>query len=85
MPQQKDAGREVPAAEDFGASSRARVATLVDGDLVALATRQILVGPVLYLAAITVSLLDPRLSLLAILAVPVLHVLPGPFHLYWTR
>ncbi|HET6342415.1 MAG TPA: TMEM175 family protein [Gemmatimonadota bacterium] len=56
-----------------------------DGDLVPLATRQILVGPALYLAAIAVSFLDPRLSLLVILAVPVLHVLPGPFHLHWTR
>jgi hypothetical protein len=50
-----------------------------------LATRQILVGPALYLAAIAASFLDPRLSLLVILAVPVLHVLPGPFHLHWTR
>jgi uncharacterized membrane protein len=56
-----------------------------DGDLVPLATRQILVGPALYLAAIAVSFVDPRLSLLVILAVPILHVLPGPFHLHWTR
>ncbi|MGH7564121.1 MAG: TMEM175 family protein [Gemmatimonadota bacterium] len=57
----------------------------VDGKLVASATRKMLVGPALYLAAIAVSFFDPRLSLLVILAVPVLHVLPGPIHLNWTR
>lgn len=56
-----------------------------NGHLVPLATRRILVGPVLYLAAIAVSFVDSRLSLLAILSVPILHVLPGPFHLQWTR
>ena len=56
-----------------------------DGHLVPLATRRILVGPALYLAAIAVSLVDSRLSLLVILSVPILHVLPGPFHLQWTR
>lgn len=56
-----------------------------DRDLVPLATRRILVGPVLYLSAIAVSFVDPRLSLLMILAVPILHVLPGPFHLHWTH
>lgn len=56
-----------------------------DGHLVPLATRRILVGPALYLAAIAVSFVDPRLSLLVILSVPILHVLPGPFHLQWTR
>lgn len=56
-----------------------------DGHLVPLATRRILVGPALYLAAIAISFVDSRLSLLVILSVPILHVLPGPFHLQWTR
>lgn len=56
-----------------------------DSKLVAKATRQILIGPLLYATAIAVSFVDPRLSLLVILAVPVLHLLPGPVHLHWTR
>lgn len=56
-----------------------------DAGIVSRATRQILVGPALYAAAIGISFLDPRLSLLVILAVPVLHILPGPVHLHWTR
>lgn len=57
----------------------------VDGKFVTSVTRKMLIGPVLYLAAIAVSFLDSRLSLIVILAVPVLHVLPGPIHLHWTR
>lgn len=56
-----------------------------DPKVVARATRQILVGPVMYLAAIGVSFLDARLSLLVILAVPLLHIVPGPIHIHWTR
>ena len=58
---------------------------VADDELVGNATRQILVGPVFYLAAIAVSVLDPRWALLVILAAPVLHILPGPVHLHWTR
>lgn len=67
------------------ASWRGLLREEADGELVPLATRQILVGPALYAAAIAVSFVNPGLSLLTILAVPVLHVLPGPFHLQWTR
>lgn len=56
-----------------------------DAKVVARGTRQILLGPALYVAAIAVSFLDSRLSLLVILGVPVLHVLPGPIHLHWTH
>lgn len=58
---------------------------LADDDLVAGATRQILVGPAIYLAAIAVSFFDARFALLVILLAPVLHILPGPVHLHWTR
>lgn len=58
---------------------------VADEQIVAGATRQILVGPAIYLAAIAVSLFDARLALLVILLAPVLHILPGPIHLHWTR
>lgn len=56
-----------------------------DRGIVAGATRQILFGPAVYLTAIAVSFLDARIALVVILAVPVLHILPGPFHMHWTR
>ncbi len=56
-----------------------------DEEVVWSATRQILVGPAIYLAAIAVSFFDARLALLVILLAPVLHILPGPIHLHWTR
>jgi len=49
------------------------------------ATRQILVGVAIFAAAIGVAFVDPRWSLLVFLLVPVLHILPGPIHLHWTR
>lgn len=54
-------------------------------DVVSGATRQILVGPAIYLAAIGVSFFDARLALLVVLLAPLLHILPGPIHLHWTR
>lgn len=58
---------------------------VADEEIVSGATRQILVGPAIYLAAIAVSFFDARLALLVILLAPVLHILPGPIHLHWTR
>jgi uncharacterized membrane protein len=49
------------------------------------ATRQILVGVAIFTAAIAVAFLDPRWSLLVFLLVPVLHIMPGPVHMHWTR
>jgi uncharacterized membrane protein len=49
------------------------------------ATRQILIGVALFAAAIAVAFVSPRASLAVILAVPVLHLLPGPIHIHWTR
>jgi uncharacterized membrane protein len=49
------------------------------------ATRRLLIGVVLFAAAIAVAFVKPRWSLVVFLAVPVLHILPGPIHLDWTR
>ena len=49
------------------------------------ATRQILVGVSVFSAAIGVAFLSPRASLAVILLVPVLHILPGPVHMHWSR
>lgn len=49
------------------------------------ATRQILVGVAIFGVAIGVAFVDPRWSLLVFLLVPVLHILPGPIHMHWTR
>ena len=49
------------------------------------ATRQILFGVALYAAAIGVAFVSPRASLAVILLVPVLHIMPGPIHMHWTR
>lgn len=56
-----------------------------DDDIVSKASRQILVGPAIYLIALAVSFFEARLALLVILLAPVLHILPGPVHLHWTR
>jgi len=49
------------------------------------ATRQILFGVALFAAAIGVAFVSPTASLAVILLVPVLHILPGPIHMHWTR
>ncbi|HUF88404.1 MAG TPA: hypothetical protein VMR66_00310 [Gemmatimonadota bacterium] len=49
------------------------------------ATRQIPVGVGIFGVAIGVAFVDPRWSLLVFLLVPVLHILPGPIHMHWTR
>ena len=49
------------------------------------ATRQILFGVALFSAAIGVAFVSPSASLAVILLVPVLHILPGPIHMHWTR
>lgn len=49
------------------------------------ATRQILVGPAIYAIGIGLSFLDPRWGLALFMLVPILHLLPGPIHLHWTR
>ncbi|MFN2383420.1 MAG: TMEM175 family protein [Gemmatimonadota bacterium] len=48
-------------------------------------TRRLLVGPALYALAIGLTYVDPRVSLGILLTVPLLHLLPGPIHLHWTR
>lgn len=56
-----------------------------DPGLVRAAGRRILIGPSIYVAAIGVSFFSARLALLVILLAPILHILPGPIHLHWTR
>lgn len=48
-------------------------------------SRRILVGVAMFAAAIAVSFVSPRWSLAVFLLVPLLHVLPGPIHMHWTR
>ncbi|CAN5796248.1 TMEM175 family protein [soil metagenome] len=55
-----------------------------DGEL-GRATRRLLLGAVIFVAAIAVAFVNPRWSLVVFLTVPVLHILPGPIHLGWTR
>lgn len=54
-------------------------------DTIAGATRWILVGPALYAVGIGLSFLDTRLSLALFMLIPILHLLPGPIHIHWTR
>lgn len=49
------------------------------------ATKKLLIGAGLYAIAIALSFVDPRWSLGAFIVVPVLHILPGPIHVDWTR
>ncbi|HJR53079.1 MAG TPA: TMEM175 family protein [Gemmatimonadota bacterium] len=49
------------------------------------ATRRLLIGAGLFVIAIALAFVDPRWSLATFIAVPVLHILPGPVHVDWTR
>ncbi len=49
------------------------------------ATRRLLIGAGLFAIAIGLAFVDPRWSLATFIAVPVLHILPGPVHVDWTR
>jgi uncharacterized membrane protein len=49
------------------------------------ATRRLLIGVGFFAVAIAVAFVDPRWSLVVFLIVPVLHILPGPVHVDWTR
>ena len=49
------------------------------------ATRRLLIGAALFGIAIALAFVDPRWSLAVFLIVPVLHILPGPVHVDWTR
>jgi uncharacterized membrane protein len=49
------------------------------------ATRRILIGVALFGSAVGLAFVSPRASLIVFLIVPLLHVLPGPVHLHWTR
>ncbi|HJU86697.1 MAG TPA: hypothetical protein VJ788_04940, partial [Gemmatimonadota bacterium] len=49
------------------------------------ATRRLLIGAGLFAVAIALAFVDPRWSLGAFMIVPVLHILPGPIHVDWTR
>ena len=67
-------------------AARADLLKLATGDAeMRNATRQILIGVVIFAVAIAVAFVDPRWSLLVFLLVPVLHILPGPIHMHWTR
>lgn len=55
------------------------------GEVVIEATRHILIGPAIYAVGIVLSFFEPRLSLALFMLVPILHLLPGPIHLHWTR
>ncbi len=57
----------------------------VDAELIRTGTIQILVGPAIYMAALAISFIDTRLALLVVLLAPVLHILPGPIHVHWSR
>ena len=49
------------------------------------ATRRLLIGVALFGIAIALAFVDPRWSLTVFMIVPVLHILPGPIHVDWTR
>jgi uncharacterized membrane protein len=49
------------------------------------ATRRILIGIALFAAAIALAFVDPRWSLATFMAVPLLHILPGPVHVDWSH
>ena len=47
--------------------------------------RQILIGATVFAAGIGMAFIRPSWSLFVFMLVPVLHILPGPIHLHWTR
>jgi uncharacterized membrane protein len=48
-------------------------------------SRQILIGASVFAAGMGMAFVQPSWSLFVFLLVPVLHILPGPVHLHWTR
>ena len=48
-------------------------------------SRQILIGATVFAAGMAMAFVQPSWSLFVFLLVPVLHILPGPVHLHWTR
>jgi uncharacterized membrane protein len=48
-------------------------------------SRQILIGATVFAAGMGMAFVQPSWSLFVFLLVPVLHILPGPVHLHWTR
>jgi uncharacterized membrane protein len=49
------------------------------------ATRRLLIGAALFALAIALAFVHTPWSLAVFLLVPVLHILPGPIHVDWTR
>ncbi len=49
------------------------------------ATKRLLIGAGLFAVAIALAFVHPRWSLAVLLIVPLLHILPGPIHVDWTR
>jgi uncharacterized membrane protein len=49
------------------------------------ATRQIMIGSAVFAAGMAMAFVKPSLSLFVFLLVPVMHILPGPVYLHWTR
>ena len=49
------------------------------------ATKRLLIGAGLFAVAIALAFVEPRWSLAVLMIVPVLHILPGPIHVDWTR
>jgi len=56
-----------------------------DRQLVNLARRRILVGPLVYLVAIILSFIDTRISLIIYAITPIYYILPGKIDLHWSR
>ena len=48
-------------------------------------SRQILIGATVFAAGMGMAFVQPSWSLFVFLLVPVLHILPGPVYLHWTR
>jgi uncharacterized membrane protein len=49
------------------------------------ATKRLLIGAGFFAFAIALAFVEPRWSLAVLMIVPVLHILPGPIHVDWTR
>jgi uncharacterized membrane protein len=48
-------------------------------------TRLIMIGAAVFAAGIGMGFVNPSWSLFVFLLLPLLHILPGPIHLHWTR
>jgi hypothetical protein len=44
-----------------------------------------MIGSAVFAAGMAMAFVKPSLSLFVFLLVPVMHILPGPVYLHWTR